>query len=450
MTMPRDTDVAIIGAGAAGLATAIFALRLCSGQERPRVVVLDGARKPGAKILVSGGSRCNVTNVAVSERDYCTSGKRTVIRRILRALPVPETIAWFLAMGVALHEEEHGKLFPDSNRARDVLNALLAEVERAGGTLVTDARVEALTVQTGPAGDRRFHLTTSAGPVTARAVVLATGGRALPRSGSDGAGYTLATALGHHLIPTTPALAPLTLAWDGVRIALHQRLTGVAHPADLAVWVDGRVAVRISGSLLWTHFGISGPAALDASRHIERARLQHQAVRVTLSFFPGWTFEQVDAHLAGIANERPRLLTQSVLAQSLPASVGEALLHELQLDAATPIGQLPRDDRRRLAHALAEWELHVTGTRGYTYAEATAGGIDLAEVNPATLESRCCPGLYLVGEILDVDGRLGGFNFQWAWASARVAGAALAQRTGDDDGKAKSEIRDRKTRDEAQ
>lgn len=439
----RETDIAIVGAGAAGLATAIVIGQTAVTSGRPRVLVLDGARRPGAKILVSGGSRCNVTNVEVREADFWTSGKTTVIRRILRALPVADTVAWFRDMGVTLHEEVDGKLFPDSNRARDVLEALLRTMESGGATLLADTRVEAIERAPGAHirhdgephdhdadGHYPFILTTSSGPVHARAVVLATGGRALPRSGSDGAGYAMATALGHHLVQTTPALAPLTLAWDGVRPAIHQRLTGVAHPVDMAVWVDGRVDIRFSGSMLWTHFGVSGPVALNASRHVERARLHNRAVRVTIGFYPGFTFEQLDADLASTASERPKVMLQTVLAQTLPASVVTAVLHDLQIDSAQILGQLTRADRRRLAHALSEWELPVTGTRGYTYAEATAGGIDLSEIDPASMESRVCPGLFLVGEVLDVDGRLGGFNFQWAWATARVAGLALAKRWG--------------------
>ncbi len=434
MSLPHAIDVddvAIVGAGAAGLATAIFArqpwrrARAAAGQEDastavagPTVRLFDGARKPGAKILVSGGSRCNVSNVAVSERDFWTSGSHAVIRRVLRALPVPMTIAWFREMGVTLHEEEFGKLFPDSNRARDVLEALLRTATDSGIRLCVDARV--LAVRRSP--DGLFVLETNRGDHRARKVVLATGGRALPRSGSDGGGYELAAALGHRIVPTTPALVPLLL--DG---RFHTRLSGVSQVVDLAVWVGGRLAIRVSGPLLWTHFGISGPAALNASRHIERARLEQRQVRVTVGFLPGLTFERADARLTSCGTDRPKLSTAAALAQWLPGSVADALLEAAELPSTLPLARLTRVDRRRLAHALVEWELPVTGSRGYTFAEATAGGVDLSEVDPATLESRRCHGLYLVGELLDVDGRLGGFNFQWAWASGRVAGAALAQ-----------------------
>lgn len=426
-SLPADADVAVVGAGAAGLATAIFARSRAGGAavapHAPRVILLEGARRPGAKILVSGGSRCNVTNVSVSERDYCTDGPRAVVRRVLRAFPVADTVAWFAAMGVPLHEEEHGKLFPDSNRSRDVLDALLRNVEALGVPVVPGARVSRIVRD--PAG---FTVEAGDDVVHARRVVLATGGRALPRSGSDGSGYAMATALGHRLVPTTPALAPLVLDAPPGDPSCCALLAGVTHPVDLAVWVGGTIAARFTGSLLWTHVGVSGPVALDASRHIERARLQRQEVRVTIGVVPGWTFEHLDTHLTDTGRARPRVTVLTVLTQLVPGSVASVLLARLALDPALRLSQMPRQDRRRLAHGLAEWELPVAGSRGYTYAEATAGGIDLREIDPATLESRVCPGLYLVGELLDVDGRLGGFNFQWAWASGRVAGAALAGR----------------------
>ena len=203
--MPHSCDVAIVGAGAAGLATAIFARRAAAARS---VVVLDGATRPGAKILVSGGGRCNVTNAVVTEADFW-GGKRTIVRRVLRALPVDETLAFFRTLGLSLHEEADGKLFPDSNRARDVLDALMSGLADTGVILMADTRVRAVMraprLGPGQAGEA-FTLDTSRGPLTARRVVLASGGRSLPKTGSDGGGYEIARAFGHTLVPQTPAL----------------------------------------------------------------------------------------------------------------------------------------------------------------------------------------------------------------------------------------------------
>jgi predicted Rossmann fold flavoprotein len=403
--------VAIVGAGAAGLATAIFTRRLNPALS---VVLVEGARKPGAKILVSGGSRCNITNTVVTEHDFW-GGRSTIVRRVLRGFPVDETLAFFRELGVRVHEEAGGKLFPDSNRAREVLDALLGETGRAGATLLTNQRVHDVA----PAGGG-FQLTTSSGRLQATAVVLATGGQSLPKSGSDGTGFAIARRLGHTIVPPTPALVPLVL--DG---SLHGGLAGVSQDVELTIWIDGAVGTRLSGALLWTHIGVSGPVAMNASRHWERAQLEGRTPSITINFFPGASFDDVDRRWTALSSQRPAASVQQALATMVPASVASALVGHLGLGAAGQLAHLTREDRRRLVRALVEWPLPVTGTRGYNYAEATAGGVALTEIDPATMRSRVCPGLYLVGEILDVDGRIGGFNFQWAWSSARVAGLSL-------------------------
>ena len=411
--LPQSCDVAVVGAGAAGLATAIFVRRFsptCS------VVLLDSARKPGAKILVSGGSRCNVTNTVITERDFW-GGRPAVIRKVLRAFPVGDTIAFFREIGVGLHEEAGGKLFPDTNRARDVLDALLRESAGVGALLVPGYRV--IDVERSHAG---FRVVTDGGELHAAAAVLATGGQSLPKSGSDGAGFAIAKRLGHTIVPTTPALAPLVLGGRSI----HTALSGVAHDVELSVWVDARISVRLTGALLWTHFGVSGPVAMNASRHWLRARLDRRDVSITLNLRPGQQFEGVDTEWQRLASVNPRSSVQSTLASMVPASVAAATLQHLGMDGTAALAHFGRDDRRRLSRALVEWPLPVVDSRGYNFAEATAGGVALTEIDPATMESRVCPGLFCVGEIVDVDGRIGGFNFQWAWSSGFVAGRALA------------------------
>jgi predicted Rossmann fold flavoprotein len=416
-----DCDVLIVGAGAAGLATAIF-----TRMRNPalRVRLLDGARQPGAKILVSGGGRCNVTNRIVTERDFW-GGPPTVIRRVLRALPVEATVRFFESAGIPLHEEHDGKLFPDSNRARDVLSALLEQATAHGVEQRWSHRVSAIAPR-----DGGFIISTPGGAMRATRVVLATGGQSLPKSGSDGAGYGFARALGHQIVPTTPALSPLLLEADappGNAPGLHTQLSGVSLDATLTVWVNGRADVRLRESLLWTHFGISGPVALNASRHWLRAVLQGQTVAVTASFAGDLDFEGVERLCLDRARDRPSSSIGTTLASLVPASMAAALVQRLSLDPAITLAALRREDRRRLTGALTAWPLAIAGSRGYNYAEVTAGGIDLREIDPGTMESRRCPGIHLVGEILDVDGRIGGFNFQWAWSSAAVAASALAR-----------------------
>lgn len=405
--------MAIIGAGAAGLMTAIWTAR-----RRPelRVVALDGAARLGAKILVAGGGRCNVTNAHVTPADY-EAGNRNILRRVLAAWPVSQTVAFFQTAGVALHAEEpFGKLFPDTNEARTVLEALLREAQRAGAAVRTNHRVTAIDRDT--AG---FRVRTARGVYVARRVVLATGGQSLPKSGSDGLGYKLAQALGHTLVPLTPALEPLVLA-----PGFHRDLAGVSHEVELTVAVPDQKPVRRQGPLLWTHFGISGPVTLDIARHWHRARLDHDAAAtLTLNCWPECGFEAGEQRIVVAAAAHPRLHVDSFVGETLPQRVALTLLGVAGIPAHLPLGQMTRDQRRRLIHTLTALPLPVTGGRGYNYAEATAGGVDLNEVD-AQLASRACPGLYLVGEILDVDGRIGGFNFQWAWSSGFVAARAIA------------------------
>jgi predicted Rossmann fold flavoprotein len=403
--------IAIVGAGAAGLAAAIFAAR--RGVPGP-FVALDGAARIGAKILVSGGGRCNVTNTVVTERDF-RGGSRHVVRRVLGAFPAESAVAFFREIGVTLHEEEDGKLFPDSNRARTVLAALVGEAETRGVAIRSGHRVLGIAREgTG------FRLRTSRGPLDADAVVLATGGLSLPKTGSDGGGYALAESLGHTLTPRTPALAPLVL--DG---GFHAGLAGVSQDAEIAI--NARRPVRQRGALLWTHFGISGPAALDASRFWHHAVRDDPEVRVTASLVPGRDWDAVESALLAAARASPHRTVRSALGAWLPAAVASAVPHALGIDADARLGRLTREHRRRIVRALLEWELAVRDSRGWNFAEATAGGVRLEEVEPATMASRRCPGLFLAGEMLDVDGRLGGFNFQWAWSSGWAAARGLAE-----------------------
>lgn len=264
--------------------------------------------------------------------------------------------------------------------------------------------------------------TPAGGILRAKKVVLATGGLSLPKTGSDGFGYRLAESLGHTITPTTPALAPLVLNGD-----FHSPLSGISHVVEMTVRADGDKPVRLTGSMLWTHFGVSGPVVLDASRFWHRAKLEGRRVTVQASFFPGKSFEGLEQEFIARVSSSPKASLRSILAGTLPGRMAAAILRNVKISESIAMAHLSREDRRRLIRALVEWPLPVVDSRGYDYAEVTAGGVPLTEIDPATMESRTCPGLFLVGEILDVDGRIGGFNFQWAWASGFVAAKGIAK-----------------------
>lgn len=407
-------DVAVVGAGAAGLATAIFAAR---ADPYLRIILLDGARKIGAKILVSGGGRCNVTNVRVDAEDF-RGASRNAVRKVLRSFTATQAAEFFAELGVPLHEEEHGKLFPDSHNAHTVLDALLGEVTRRGVSVRCAHRVIAMD----RLGDV-FRLQTRYGEIAARRVVLATGGKSLPKTGSDGAGYELACALGHSIVEPVPALVPLVLAGD-----FHAGLSGVSHGVALTVRVQGDKPVTHTGSLLWTHFGVSGPVVLDASGLYTRARWEGRNVTMSLSFLPGYNPEQAQTWLLQRTARHPRETLRNTLATVLPARVADALIDYLRVEKDTSLSHVSRETRHVLIKTLLYFELSVIESRGFGHAEVTSGGVPLEEVDVSTMASRRTPGLVLVGEILNVDGRIGGYNFQWAWSTAAVAGRALGRR----------------------
>ncbi|MFM7737743.1 MAG: NAD(P)/FAD-dependent oxidoreductase, partial [Alphaproteobacteria bacterium] len=372
--------------------------------------------RPGRKILVSGGGRCNVTHDVVDETSFCGSSP-AAIRKVLRRFDVEDTIELFRGLGVELVREEGGKLFPASGRARDVLEALLSGARQAGATLLHPFRVESIEAE----GDG-FELRGPQGRLRAARVVLATGGRSLPRTGSDGHGLAIARALGHSVAePVVPALVPLVLAPGH----FLRELSGIS--AEVRVEVrgpSGRRLASAAGSLLCTHFGLSGPAVLDASRHLAVARARGEEASLAIDWLPGRTPEQWDeAILARPAIGPGRFLREAGLAERL----AEALCRHVGLDPSRPMHELPRERRRALVAAATALVVPVTGDRGFDHSEVTAGGVPLAEVHLETMESRRCRGLHLVGEICDVDGRIGGYNFQWAWASGFVAGRAIGR-----------------------
>ena len=458
----KDADIAVIGAGAAGLFAAIWAARAAPGA---RVIAVDGARTLGAKILVAGGGRCNVTHDVVSERAYAGSS-RNAIKKVLRRFDVPRTIEFFRDQGVTLKREETGKLFPTTDDGRTILDAMLSAARAAGVRIVNPWRVAAVErlaegFRLKRAGEEGSQPRSDGEEeLRARRIVLATGGKALPRSGSDGAGYAFAQHLGHSLVlPVLPALVPLTLA----KGCFVMELSGVAVPATLEVRsATNKRLVAFTNAVLFTHFGLSGPGAMDVSRYLlmEAAAAGGlgaiKGPRLVLNVLPGYTLEMVDTALtdwsrrpggASVARfvealgaampagedelrENGLLEDGAGFQPRLPERLVMALCAQAGVDAAMPAHALGREQRRKIAAVFTELVLPVTGDRGFTHAEVTAGGVPLSELQLETMESRVCPGLHVCGEVCDVDGRIGGYNFQWAWASGHVAGVGAGEAVG--------------------
>jgi predicted Rossmann fold flavoprotein len=417
VTPPRTgLPVVVIGAGAAGLMAAIFA----AGHGAP-VVLLETTADGGRKILISGGGRCNVLPSSMDARQYTTASSPNTLRNILRSWPLAEQRRFFEGtLRIPLvREEETGKLFPVSNRARDVRDGLVAEARVRGVDVRFRTRVAGLK----PAGEGdggggwRVRLD-EGGELDAAVVVLASGGLSVPATGSDGAGLRMARALGHSVHDVYPALTPLTSTPPR-----HAHLAGVSLDVVLTAPLD-RGQARSQGGFLFTHRGYSGPAVLDLSHHAVRSRMAGGPRQPILAAWAGrdaaWWESRLVAATSGAVGPLVRA--------HLPARLADTLLVEARVPPDTALAHLRRDDRLRLAATLGSYPLPWTGDEGYKKAEVTGGGVALGEIDRRTMESRIHPGLFLCGEILDAFGPIGGYNFLWAWATGRAAGEGAAAR----------------------
>ncbi|HWJ21116.1 MAG TPA: aminoacetone oxidase family FAD-binding enzyme [Gemmatimonadaceae bacterium] len=403
--------VVVIGAGAAGTMAAIFAA--AAGAE---TLLVERTRDGGRKILISGGGRCNVLPARLDETRYVTDSSPNTLRKMVRAWPLAEQVAFFEhEVGIPLVEEvESAKLFPVSNRARDVRDGLLTLARLRGARLLADTRV----VDVAPRGAAWEVALDGAPPLHADAVILATGGLSVPNTGSDGAGLRVLERLGHTLHPTYAALTPLT-----VDPAPFADLAGISLQVALTARADGRAA-SASGGFLFTHRGYSGPAVLDVSHVVVRSRAAGTMPPARLSV--RWTPHD-DAAWEARLRPRGARAVASVVRAELPDRLATALLAIAGVDPARLLADLTRDERRRLVDTLVRGELPWTGDEGYRKAEVTGGGVRLSEIDPRSMESRIRPGLYLCGEVLDAFGPIGGYNFLWAWATGRAAGQAAGR-----------------------
>jgi predicted Rossmann fold flavoprotein len=403
---PASADVIVLGAGAAGLLAAAFA----AGEGR-RVVLLESTRDGGRKILISGGGRCNILPSVVQAEWFITASSPHSLRNILRGWPLSAQRRFFeeeLHLPLAL-EEESGKLFPVSNRARDVRDRLVGHARGLGVEVRFNSRVTLLAPSRGV-----WEVGLATGDVLrARAVVVATGGLSVPSTGSDGTGLRLVEALGHAVHPTYPALTPLT-----TNVARWTRLSGVSLEAELTATPETPRYSPPQG-LLFTHRGFSGPVVLNISHVVSRPRSGPRP-----AIHARWgAWQRGDWERAFNVGGRAHLAT--VIRRELPDRLAMALLEEAGVPADRTLAQLRREEREALLTALTAMPLPITGDEGYRKAEVTGGGVALSEIDPVTMESRRAPGLFLCGEILDAFGPIGGFNFHWAGATGRAAGLGV-------------------------
>ncbi|HEX3927457.1 MAG TPA: aminoacetone oxidase family FAD-binding enzyme [Gemmatimonadales bacterium] len=399
--------IAVLGAGAAGIMAAVHA----AGPGR-RVLLLERTADGGRKILISGGGRCNVLPGTLDESRFVTASSPHTLRNILRSWPLAEQRRFFeedLALPLVL-EPDTGKLFPVANKARAVRDTLIAHARERGVECLMNAQVTGLTAT----GSRWQIALGDAPPITADAVIVATGGLSVPKTGSDGFGLTQLAALGHVVHPTYPALTPILCAPPAFADLAGVSLTVTA----TAVGTEKAVA---HGGFLFTHHGYSGPAVLDVS-HVLVRQLGTERPRLEVR----WTDLSPSDWERALAAGPQQVAT--AVRQHLPARLADRLVGEAAVSLDTRLSQLRREDRLRLIATLTRCVLPWTGDEGYRKAEVTGGGVSLGDVDPRTLESRRLPGLFLAGELLDAFGPIGGYNFVWAWTTGRLAGLGAAAR----------------------
>ena len=400
----------MIGAGAAGTMAAIFAAS--AGAE---TLLLERTRDGGRKILISGGGRCNILPARVDERRFVTDSSPNTLRKILRSWPLAEQVTFFeRELGLRLvEEEESAKLFPASNRARDVRDGLLALAANRGAQFLPSTTVTGLSPTVAGWKVERD----GSPPLLVDAVIVASGGLSVPNTGSDGRGLAMMAGLGHTIHPTYPALTPVTS-----EPAAFAVLAGVSLPVTVTARDHARSATA-TGGFLFTHRGYSGPSVLDVSHIVARSRMEGNAkARLTVR----WSRMDEAGWEAALRPEGTRTVA-GALRREVPERLAIALAAAAGVSSSRALAQLSREERLRLIEVLVRGDLPWTGDEGYKKAEVTGGGVSLAEIDPRTLESRRHPGLFLCGEILDAFGPIGGYNFLWAWATGRAAGIAAGQ-----------------------
>lgn len=410
-------DAVIVGAGAAGMFAAAHAAELGH-----RVLLLEKNRKVGAKILMSGGSRCNLTQATEKRGIIAAFGDAgQFLHSALARFSPEDVVAWFNQAGVATKVEETGKIFPASDSAVDVQQALLKAVRESGAELQTESPVLDLR----RCSDQLFEIRTPSNNFRARQLLITTGGKSYPGCGTTGDGYSWLTSLGHTIVRPRPALVPLTSSkgcWTD--------LSGLTLPdVELTVFRagEGTTPEKLAsdrGSFLFTHFGYSGPTVLNVSRAIT-AHPNDPSIRLIADWLPSFSESQLKDQFAQLSRIQGTRQLKSWLGELLPRRLAETLLDQTKIPPEKTFAEFSRHEQQTLLHSLKHSLLPVTGTRGFEKAEVTAGGVALDEVDSRTLMSKLVPGLFLAGEILDLDGRIGGYNFQAAFSTGWLAAESL-------------------------
>lgn len=410
--------IIVVGAGAAGLMAAIQAA--VGGAE---VLLLEKMPSPGRKILVTGKGRCNFTNrCEISDFPRCFPNNGAFLNSAFRAFDNQALIDFFTECGVPSKVERGGRVFPESDRAADVLAALLKILQKNGIEIRTRNAVESIVAESG----KVLAVKTLTETISADAIILATGGLSYPATGSTGDGYKLAKQVGHTVTPLRPSLVPLEVREPWIRDLQGLSLKNV----EASVWIADKKMDGEFGEMLFTHFGLSGPIILSLSHAVSVAlqKRNRDAIKIRINLKPALTTEVLDKRLLRDFSAVSRKQFKNSLGDLLPAKLIPVVVQLSQIEPEKPVNQISREERRRLVELLQGLSCEVTGTRPVAEAVVTAGGIATPEINPKTMESKKIEGLYFAGEIIDVDGYTGGFNLQAAFSTGYVAGRSAAKK----------------------
>lgn len=406
--MSKRKKILVIGGGAAGLISSIIAAR--NGAE---VIILDRMNRVGKKILATGNGRCNLTNRYIDIKRFHGKSPKFAFGA-LHSFDVNQTIDFFEQLGIACKEEDAGKIYPYSDQATSVLDVLRYEAERLGISEQCDAEVENICKS-----DNNFIISLKDGrKIKGDYVIVATGGQSSPNLGSNGSGYNLVTSLGHKLIKPIPALVQLKL-----KPPFLKAIKGVKFIGDASISNKDKVLRVESGEILFTEYGISGPPILQLSRLANEQILNDGSPWILLDMFPNISMDDLLTLLETRISYNPKKTLEfsfiGLLNKRLiPVVLKESGIENLQ----KPCCQLTSSEKRSIIQILKAWKIEITGSLPWAFSQVTAGGIDVKDINPHTMESKLIPGLYFAGEVMDIDGDCGGFNLQWAWSSGYLAG----------------------------
>lgn len=406
-------EIIVIGGGASGMMAAITAAEAGS-----QVLLLEQKEIPGKKLMMTGNGRCNFTNTNQSPNDY-RGADPDFAWQVLRHFTYQDTLRFFMKLGI-YSRNRNGYLYPYSDQAVSVVEALKLELRRLGVEIRTGCAVKDISVKK-ENGKRFFKIQAEKENFQAAAVILAAGSKAAPKSGSDGSGYALARKLGHTIRPVLPALVQLRC-----REKSYKQLAGIRTQAKITLYLDGETADTDTGELLFTEYGISGIPVFQVSRFASLGLARKCAVYAVLDFMPDFTEEQFLQFMKDRIRNHPERTAAEFFTGLFHKKLAAMLIRISGVHDDWVVGELSLEQIRKLCRAVKQYRTEIIGTNSFDQAQVCAGGAATVEIDADTMESRLCPGLYFSGEIVDVDGKCGGYNLQWAWTSGYVAGYAAA------------------------